>query len=747
MHNKQDNRQDKSDKSGKQDNNQHHCPHCKSNQHHKSSNHNKNSGHDHHQHNHQGCHHQHDQSHTHNHQDHNHHHHHHDEYAHTPGNHDHASCHSTPAEDYLKSFKYVTLAILGLLITTKFLPIPGAFIKYVEFVFLTIIVWLGRIFFIHAKHEIKAKQYGMMTLVSLGIGASYIFLFFNTFFGLNADVNFTLEIALLIWILLIGHYLEAKAMHKAQDLLEKIAQLLPKKAHLVKNYKKGQTNVDTEDIDIGNLKVGDIVLVKSGEKIPADGVVLEGQAYVNESLITGESKPIYKKPESKVYAGSICEDGSLIIKVERVGDESTVGQIKRLTEQALQTKPKLQRLGDKIAKYLTVFALINAIGSIIVWTIILGKPFSFSLPLAVTVLVIACPHALGIAIPLVNSVATKLASSLGIFIKDLSKLETANFIKYVVLDKTGTLTEGKPQVTNVLSFDKNFDKNKVLTYIASLEQFAEHPVAKAALEHAKSKKVSLLTVKDYKYHAGKGVEGRIKNITYFAGSINFAKEFPQIAQNYSKELDKIYKEVSTVILLFTKDKLLGALLLEDTLRENAAEVVAEIKKLKLIPVLLTGDNKQIAKKVAKQLGIKKVFAEVKPKDKYKYVKKLQESGHKVMMVGDGINDAAALTQADVGVAIGSGADIAVEAGDIVLVKSDPKNIAKLLKLAKIVYRKMVENVIWAIAYNVIAVPLAAGLLLPLNIKINPQIGAVAMVISDIIVTINALSLHKITKKL
>lgn len=657
------------------------------------------------------------------------------------------SCHSTPASNYLSAFKRTTVALI-LLLLVSYIPIfPAALITVLKLTIVSFIVWFGRIFFKHAWHEIKTKQFGMMTLVSMGIAAGYIFLVANTLMNLDTSTNFTLEISSLIWILLLGHYIEARTMYNAQDLLDKIAKLLPKQAHIIKNYTVQNSDLTTVDVNIYELKVGDIVLVKSGEKIPADGTIIKGNAYINEALITGESKPQPKKTGNKVYAGSICEDGGLIIKVTKVGDESTVGQIKRLTEQAMRTKPNLQRLGDKIAKYLTLFALVTAIVSIIIWTVFLGKPLSFSVPLAITVLVIACPHALGIAIPLVNSIAIKIASTLGIFIKDLSKLETISTANYIVFDKTGTITTGRPVVTKVLVLDNNFSELDVLSYIASLEQFANHPVAKAALKYAKNKGAALFKVDNYKYHPGKGVEGKINNTTYYAGSLNFAKEFTNIYKNYLKHLNEISREGSTVIILFSESKIIGAILLEDTIRPSAKTTIKEFKKLKLTPVLLTGDNKEVAIKVSKQLGIKDVFASVKPEEKYKYIKNLQLANNKVIMVGDGINDAAALTQADVGIAIGEGADVALEAGDIVLVNSNLQNLINLLKLAKATYKKMIENVIWAIIYNVLAIPVAAGILFPIGVKLTPQIGALAMTVSDIVVSINALLLNKIKNKL
>lgn len=641
------------------------------------------------------------------------------------------------AQDFLRRFWIVTFLLIPLFILTEkglsILGIPDFYLrKYIQFIFASAVFYFSLVFYQHAWHEVKSRNLGMMTLVSLAVSAGYFFSAFSTFFPQLSTAEFYLEISTLIWVLLFGHYLEAKSSISANSALQEVEKLLPKTAHLIIN-----NNRDTKEINIQELKKGDLVLVNSGEKIPADGIVVEGSAYVDESLSTGESKPVEKRTDDKVIAGSICLDSQLVIKLTQVGENSTVGQIKKLIEKASESKPRTQRLADKAASALTLIALITALATVLIWSFVIGKPFIFSLTLAITVLVIACPHALGLAIPTVTTIATSLAVKNGFFIKDLSKLEVAKDINYIVFDKTGTLTEGKFQLEQIIIVNKQIKENQALAIAASLEQGSTHPIAQAILNETEKRSVKITKAEEIKVLAGRGVKAKINNQVYYLGSPNFAKEILK-----SKKLPQLSDQTTTKTraVLFNNKEILAILLLGDKIRKEAYTAIQEIHKLKIKTAMLTGDNQNIAKEIAKELNIDNVFAEVKPEDKYKYIKTLQHQGYKVMMVGDGINDAPALMQADIGLAVASGTDLAVSAGDVVLTRNNPKDAVTLIKLAKAVYKKMVENLFWALGYNIIAIPTAAGAFLPLGIKLKPEIAALLMSLSSVIVVINALRL-------
>ncbi len=682
------------------------------------------------------------------------------------------------ARDFLKRFWIVTFLLIPLFIFTEkglsFLGLPDfAWRRYVQFGFASWIFYYALVFFEHARHEIKSRSFGMMTLVSLAVAAGYLFSAASTFLPALQGVEFYLEISTLIWVLLFGHYLEAKSSTAAGDALQEVAKLLPKKAHKIKiKGKGGKLNIEKleyEDVDVENLAVGDFVLVKAGEKIPADGIIVEGAAFVDESLITGESKPVEKEKGAEVVAGSICTDGQLVVKLTKVGESSTVGQIKNLVAEAAQTKPRAQRIADKASSILTFVALGTALATVVVWSFILGQPFVFGLTLAITVLVIACPHALGLAIPTVSTIATSLAVKNGFFIKDMSKIEVVKDVDWVIFDKTGTLTEGRFEVVKFKVVDPtDKDSNYLLAVAASLEKGSTHPIASAIIEKAEVEKVELLKVEKFKNIAGKGVSGVIRGKRYFLGSVRFVESSLKLDKKRREELEGYVREGKTTVVLFDEKNLLAVILLGDKIKEDSFKAVEGLHKLGVRVAMLTGDNKAVAEDVANKLGIDVFFAEVSPEDKYKAVKSLQEgkdyfgdnlSGgkrsakdsrirtfgagqSKVMMVGDGINDAPALTQADVGVAIGAGTDVAVEAGDIVLTRNNPKDIVALIKLSRAVYRKMVENLFWALGYNVVAIPAAAGVFMPWGMRLKPEWAAILMSLSSVIVVINALRLKR-----
>ncbi|MDP3974604.1 MAG: heavy metal translocating P-type ATPase [bacterium] len=657
------------------------------------------------------------------------------------GEHDHSMMMSGPdvAQSFLKRFYIVSFLLIPLFVLSNFgqslIKYPDfSFRHYFEFTIASIIFYFGFIFFQHARHEIMAKQYGMMTLVSLAVGSGYLFSALSTFLP-NLQGGFYLEISTLIWVLLFGHYLEAKSSSAAGDALKEVAKLLPSTAHLLLSDGK------TKDINVEDLKVGDVVLVKPGEKMPADGVVVDGEASLDESLLTGESKPISKNKDDRVISGSISVDGSLKVKIERVGENSTVGQIKQLISQAQKTKPKTQLLANKASKILTFSALSVSIITILIWTILIGQPFVFALTLAITVLVIACPHALGLAIPTVTTITTTMATKHGLFLKDLGKLERIKDINYVIMDKTGTLTKGEFGVTGIETLN-NENKDNILKIAAELEQNSSHVIGFSIVKYAKKKGLALQEVGSFKNIAGMGVEGMINNTKYIVGN----RALIESRGLWSVSADQISKRFSeegkTVVFIADNRRIIGGLMLSDSIKPESASAIADLHKLGIKVAMLTGDNEAVAKDVAKELKLDTYFANVLPEDKFKKVKELQDEGNVVMMVGDGVNDAPALTQADVGIAIGAGTDVAVEAGDIVLTRSNPQDIVSLIILGRKTYRKMMENLIWATGYNIFAIPAAAGIFAPFGFFLSPGVGAFLMSLSSVIVVINALALKK-----
>ncbi len=672
--------------------------------------------------------------------------------AHAPhAPHDHAAMMAGPqvAGDFLRRFFIVTFLLVPLVMTSelgiKFLGMPDfAGRNYVEFAVATAIFYFGLVFFQHARHEWMARKYGMMTLVSLAVGAGYLFSAASTFIpGINTE--FYLEISTLIWVLLFGHFLEAKSSSAAGDALKEVAKLLPKQAHKIEKQESGSRNQEAgiTDVDIEELKVGDVVLVKPGEKVPADGVIAKGAASFNESHISGESRPISKKSGDRVVAGAICLDSSVEIRLDKVGENSTIGQIKNLIAQAQQTKPTTQKIADKAAGILTFTALGVSLMAISYWPLFGGQSFVFGLTLAITVLVIACPHALGLAIPTVSTIATTLAVKNGVFLKDLAKLEVIKKATYVIFDKTGTLTKGEFGVTDIVSVKRPGPASwrgqaLILQIAASLEFHSSHVIGLSIVKYAKQKGTSLQPVINFKNLAGKGIEGKIGKTKYFVGSPSFIfSRHPERSRGIPSEQDK------TIVFIADENNILGSITLSDQIKQESISAVNNLHKLGVKAAMVTGDNRQVAESVGKQLGMDTVFAEVLPADKYKYVRELQGKGEIVVMVGDGVNDAPALKQANVGVAIGAGTDVAVEAGDVVLTRSNPEDVAKLIVLSRKVYRKMIENLLWATGYNVLAIPAAAGLFIPWGFQLTPGIGAFLMSLSSVIVVVNAMSLKKV----
>lgn len=660
--------------------------------------------------------------------DHNHHHNHTNHAA-------HGMSHGSAA-GYLRRFWIVTFLLIPLVFTNEMVTeslgigrLPYA--QAIGFGIATIIFGFSLVFFQHAWHEIKSRQYGMMTLVSLAVGSGYLFSVASTFIP-ALQVEFYLEISTLVWVLLFGHYLEAKSSGAAGDALSEVAKLLPKKAHRL-------TDGEEVDVDIEQLLEGDVVIVKPGEKIPADGIVQKGSANVNEAHISGESKPVEKKEGMSVIAGAICLDGSLTIKLSRVGEHSTVGQIKKLIEQAGQTKPRSQKIADKASAVLTFVAGITALGTLLVWTLVIGEPFVFAITLAITVLVIACPHALGLAIPTVTTITTSLAVKNGFFIKDLSKIETIRKADYVVFDKTGTLTKGEFGVTEIVSVEES-SKDKILSIAASLEQHSSHIIGQSILNYAQEQKSPLSEINNFQNIAGQGIRAEIDGKEYFAGNSRLLEDI-----NLKFEVPK--NTIGTIVFVANQEKVLGYLVLSDKIKQSSYEAVKELHDMNIKVAMLTGDNEQVAKSVSDELGIDNYFANVLPEDKYSHIKELQQQGNVVIMVGDGVNDAPALTQADAGIAIGAGTDVAVESGDVILTQNNPQDIVRLIRLSKKVYVKMIQNLVWALGYNIIAIPAAAGVFAHTfffgGFFLRPEVGALVMSLSTVIVVINAMTLKRV----
>jgi len=661
------------------------------------------------------------------------------QHDHTHGGHGNHGMGHGSADIFLKRFWIVTFLLIPLIATNPtvagYLGIPHfALGKWVSFGIATIIFGFAFIFFKHAWHEIKARQYGMMTLVSTAVASGYIFSAVATFIP-SMNTDFYLEISTLIWVLLFGHYLEAKSGAAAGDALQEVAKLLPKKAHRI-------ANGEEEEVDISELKEKDIVLVKPGEKIPADGSVISGTANVDEALISGESKPTEKKGGDEVVAGSICTDGSLTISLSRVGEHSTIGQIQKLIATAQSTKPSSQRIADKASAILTFSAGAVALITLLVWSVFLGHSFVFAITLAITVLVIACPHALGLAIPTVTNITTSLAVKSGFFIKNLAKIEVIRKANYVVFDKTGTLTTGIFGVSKIMPYGE-YSEDEVLNIAASLEQHSSHIIGQSIVNYAKDTRHSLATIAGFKNIAGKGILASIEGKMYIVGNRALMEE-KAISIEIAKDAYTDFSEKGkTTVFVANQTHLIGLIALSDTIKPESFETVKKLHTIGVKVAMLTGDNTSVAKGVAEELGIDTYFAEVLPEDKYTHVQTLQKEGDVVLMVGDGVNDAPALAQADAGIAIGAGTDVAVETGDVVLTRSNPEDIVRLIKLSKKVYTKMIQNLVWALGYNIIAIPAAAGIFAYWGFFLKPEVGALVMSLSTVIVVANAMLLKRI----
>jgi Cu2+-exporting ATPase len=532
------------------------------------------------------------------------------------------------------------------------------------------------------------------------------------------------ELATLIDVMLLGHWIEMKSVLGASKALEKLAKLMPDSAHLI----KGNSIVE---IKISELKKGNIVLIKAGEKIPADGIIVKGVSYIDESMLTGESKPVKKDVGLSVIGGSINGDEILEMKVLGTGEDSYLTKVINLVKQAQETKSKTEKLADVAARWLTIIAITAGVGTFVYWYLY-GSDLTFAIERLATVMVIACPHALGLAIPLVNAVSTSISAKNGLLIRNRTAFENARKITTVVFDKTGTLTEGKFGVSSVILFDKKYDEKLVLQLAASLEKSSEHPIAKGIIKKAKTSELNLLNVSKFKVLKGEGIAGRINNDTVSLLSKK-AIEKRDIAIPKNKDIN----DVATLVFVLINNKLTGVITLEDQIRKESFLAVNKLKEQGIKCFMLTGDNKIIAEDVSQKLALDGYFAEVLPHEKQEKIKELQNKGEFVAMTGDGINDAPALALADIGIAIGSGTDVAAETADIILVNSNPEDVVSLILFGKATYKKMGQNLFWATGYNAFAIPSAAGVLLGYGILISPAIGAALMSLSTVIVAINA----------
>ncbi len=594
--------------------------------------------------------------------------------------------------------------------------------------------WGGEPFFSGAKSELKAKNPAMMTLITMGIGVAYIYSLYafvnNHFLGGAHIMDFFWELASLIVIMLLGHWIEMSATMNAGNALEKMAALLPGEAHVL------DASGNTQDLPLAQLKAGQTVLIRAGEKIPADGDVVKGNSAVNEALVTGESKAVTKTPGSKVIGGSVNGNGTLTVQVTGTGETGFLAQVGKLVSQAQAEKSRAETMADRVAKWLFYAALSVGIIAFFAWLAV--ADMDVALNRLVTVLVIACPHALGLAIPLVVSRSTSLAATNGLLIRDRRAIESVKRLDTVLMDKTGTLTEGVFKVNAVRSFADRRSEDEVLSLFAQLEANSSHPLASGILTAASAKGLTATAAEKVQTVQGVGLTGQIDGQDYAVVTANYLRE--QHLQFDEDQFQQLAAAGNSVSYLISGQTVLGLVAQGDQIKPEAAGLISALHQLHIQPVMLTGDNEPAARAVAAQLGAITVHAELKPEDKARIVRDYQAQGHHVMMVGDGVNDAPSLARADIGVAIGAGTDVAIESADVILVRSNPQDILSFLNLAKATNRKMLENLWWGAGYNIVAIPLAAGILAGIGIILSPAVGAIIMSLSTVGVALNAMTL-------
>jgi Cu2+-exporting ATPase len=647
-----------------------------------------------------------------------------------PG-HDH---HRMMIEDFKKRFWVSLILSIPVLVLSPmiqgFFGFEISFVgsKYVLFILSTIIFFYGGWPFLKGfVNEIKQGAPGMMTLIAVAISVAY---FYSTavVFGLEGKMFFW-ELATLIVIMLLGHWIEMKSILGASKALELLVSMMPSEAHKI---------IDNQvvDVKLEELQKDDIILIKPGEKVPADGLIISGESYLNESMLTGESVPVKKGSGRNVIGGSINGNGSLNVKVEHTSKDSYLSKVITLVQEAQKTKSKTQNLANRAAKWLTYIALGVGFITLGVW-LWLGYGFDFALERMVTVMVISCPHALGLAIPLVVANSTAISAQNGLLIRNRTAFENSRKISAIVFDKTGTLTKGDFGITRVESRSDNYSKDEIIRLASALEQNSEHPIAVGIMAKVKELGLNVPKAENFNAITGKGVEAVVESKDVKVVSPGFLKD-----QNIPIPKDAVGNTAETVVFVLVNDRLEGYIALADEIRPESQEAINSFKKENIKVFMATGDNAIVAEAVSNQLGLDGYFAEVLPHQKVEIVKELQEKGEFVAMTGDGVNDAPALAQADVGIAVGSGTDVAAETADIILVNSNPRDILKLILFGKATYKKMIQNLVWATGYNAIAIPLAAGVLFSFGFVLEPAVGAVFMSLSTVIVAINAQLLKK-----
>ena len=616
-------------------------------------------------------------------------------------------------------------------------PIPASWIMFL----LTTPVYFysGWIFLYSTYKALQAKTLNMAVLIAVGITAAYAFSVVLTLLG--SEESFYEAAAMLTTFVLFGHWMEMKSRRGTTDALQALFDLVPPQARVIRGGKE-------KLIPTAEVKLGDIIVLKPGDKVPVDGEIVEGETAIDESLVTGESLPVAKSVGDKVIGGSINTSGSVQFKAMKIGEDTALAQIVKMVETAQNSKAPGQKIADRFARYLVIVAVGGGLLTFAVWFFIMGQPLMFALTFAISTVVIACPDALGLATPTAVAVGTGLGAKHNILIKDAPTLEQVSKIQSVVLDKTGTLTEGKPRITDVVAL-KGFTEDQIIQLDGAAEAKSSHPLSLAVLDEAKRRKVSVPTqVEKFKNLAGHGVEAVVNGKHVLVGTTKLMNDWKVNTEPLQKDIDRLLSEGKTIMILAVDNKVAGVAAASDPVKENAKQAVARMKELGLEVAMITGDNKKTAEAIGKQLGIDRIFSEVLPEDKASYVKKLQSEGKFTAMVGDGVNDAPALAQADIGIAIGAGTDVAIETAKVVLMKSDPADVLRAIKLSKATVRKMKQNLFWASIYNLLAIPVAAGVLYPAyNISLRPEVSALLMSVSSIIVATNAVLLNRAEKDL
>lgn len=651
------------------------------------------------------------------------------------GSHDHSGHHQKMITDFRRRFWISAALTLPVLVLSPMIQdllgyhLNFGFANYVLFSISGFIFFYGGWPFLNGLvDELKKKQPGMMTLIAVAITVAFGYSTATTF-GLEGK-KFFWELATLIDIMLLGHWIEMKAVAGASGSLQKLMELMPSEAHVIRDG-------DTREVKVSDLRPGDLVLVRPGEKIPADGIITEGETQINESMVTGESKPVSKSAEDKVIGGTMNgNNGSLKVKVGQTGEDAYLNKVVKMVRDAQEKKSKTQHLADRIAFWLTLTSLTVGTGTLVTW-LLLGQPFVFALERMASVMVITCPHALGLAVPLVVAISTSVSAQKGLLIRNRTAFENARRITLLALDKTGTLTKGNFGVTRLGSLDDSYDENDILKLAGALESLSEHPLAIGIKDKIEREGIELPEARNFNAITGKGIEAEVDQ-----------KKVLVVGPGYLEEQgldvpDKVFEnKQETIVFVLVIDRPVGYIAMADEIREESYEAVDVLRKNDIRLYMMTGDNEEVARSVSEELKLDGYFSGLLPDGKLKKVEEFQQEGAYVAMTGDGINDAPALAAADVGIAIGSGTDVAAETADIILVNSNPKDIASLVVFGKETHRKMIQNFIWATAYNVVAIPLAAGVLVSAGIVINPAMGALLMSLSTVIVAINAQLLKK-----